>query len=159
MLASFFLSNVSWSLFHREWVTNIYLDILDRLSALCLTWLPIGCNTAQSCLATLLKKLLHVSSALRVSQTWTRSTRATIGQQNVAVMWLAWVDGGWSPRICGFVSILMLAVFQNPQIDWSTNAQKAIHKYTGSDPQMHAAIYNALDAIHKWMPGKPVFVT
>ncbi len=33
-----YLSNVAWVLFHWERVTNFYLDTLDRLWALCLTW-------------------------------------------------------------------------------------------------------------------------
>ncbi len=42
-----FLSNVAWALFHWEWVINFYLDILDRLWALCLTWMPVDSNIAQ----------------------------------------------------------------------------------------------------------------
>ncbi len=40
-----FLSNVGH--FHWEWVTHFYLDILDRLWALCLIWLSVDANIAQ----------------------------------------------------------------------------------------------------------------
>ncbi len=56
---------------------------------------------------------------------------AKMVQRNVAVIWLAWVDGGWSPRICEFVSILTLEMFQKPQM------HAAIHKCTGRDLQMN----------------------
>ncbi len=50
----FFMGHVAWSLSHWEWETDFYRDILDRLWALCLTWLPVDGNIIQSCLATLL---------------------------------------------------------------------------------------------------------
>ncbi len=42
-----FLSNVVWALFHWEWLTSFYLDTLDWLWALCLTWLPVDGNIAE----------------------------------------------------------------------------------------------------------------
>ncbi len=46
------LSNVAWARSRWEWVTHLYLDILDVSWALCLTRLPIDANIAPKAMIT-----------------------------------------------------------------------------------------------------------
>lgn len=56
----------------------------------------------------------------------------------MAVIWLAWVDFGWSPHICGFVSVLTLK-----NVSKSTNAH--------SDSRMNANQSCVCDIRYLWI--------
>jgi len=66
------------------------------------------------------------------------SERSMIGQLNVAIIWLAWGNGGWSPLICVFVCTSTLEVFQNPQMQ-KGDLQMNRDRFTNAwrDLQMH----------------------